>query len=414
MKDMFAGFYQPSNDELHLIWNKCTFVVDSNVLLSLHRRSQTEQEEILQTIEKVSDRVWVSYQSALDYQRYQVLVKGAEEKKYAQAVDEIRKLKAKLRQIIKPFSSYTAENSNVNPLNLINHSDDFFDGLTKELTILTPLALKGLDDPSLSNRIDKLFKGKVGSPPKNQEELNKSYELANKRYKNRVPPGYLDAQKSSTSYSYGGLIYDAGYSDYISWDQMIKYALLENKENIIFVTDDIKMDWWHVSNGKRIGPRPELVDEIRVKANVNGFHMYDTEQFIESISNYMNSPLNKNLAKKLKLEKAEQFLNIHNEKQAAVIYVGTALEQHLRDLCVNNGIEIMQTHKDGNQSNKKADRLNGDLFKEGVYLPVYQKSITAWLDIRNTGAHANDEDYTKSQVKQMIVGVRELFDKYPA
>ncbi|MDP4490138.1 PIN-like domain-containing protein [Pseudoalteromonas piscicida] len=413
MKDIFAGFYQPSDDELHLTWNKCTFVFDSNVLLSLYRRPQTEQTEILNAIESVSERVWISYQAALDYQRNLPIVKIIEEKKYLQAIDEIRKLKAKLKQITLPFSSYSSASPIATSLNVGNRSDAFFDDLTKEIEALTPLALNDLDNSSLTERIDKLFKGKVGSPPQSQDELNKSYELANTRYKNRMPPGYLDTTKKATSYSYGGLVYNPIYSDYISWEQIVQYAKIENKEHIIFVTDDVKSDWWHISNGKRVGPRPELVDEIGVKADVSGFHMYDSEQFIESISNYMDSPLSKSLVKKLKLEKAELFLNVHKEKQAAVMAVGTALEKHLKDLCESNGIDIMQTNKDGSQSNKKADRLNSELYKKSVYSLVYQKSITAWLDIRNAGAHANDEDYSESQVQQMIVGVSEFFEKYP-
>jgi hypothetical protein len=60
-----------------------------------------------------------------------------------------------------------------------------------------------------------------------------------------------------------------------------------NIEDVLFVTDDAKEDWWWmVSSGgiKTLGPRPELVREIMERADVRRFWMYNSERFLQFAS----------------------------------------------------------------------------------------------------------------------------------
>lgn len=92
--------------------------------------------------------------------------------------------------------------------------------------------------------------------------------MRERRYQNKIPPGYKDARK-------GG---DQQYGDLILWLQVIDQAK-ESGKPIVFVTDDRKDDWWLNFKGKTIGPLPELIDEIRQEANVL-FHMYTPDLFM--------------------------------------------------------------------------------------------------------------------------------------
>ena len=60
----------------------------------------------------------------------------------------------------------------------------------------------------------------------------------------------------------------------------------EKKSPVIIVTDDAKEDWWWKHQGKIIGPRPELVEEMRATANVS-FYMYRSDQFLEHAARYL-------------------------------------------------------------------------------------------------------------------------------
>ncbi len=81
------------------------------------------------------------------------------------------------------------------------------------------------------------------------------------RYENKIPPGFKDAEKASKGedsyYYFDGLRFERQYGDLILWKQLLLKASDENVDNIIFITDDSKEDWWYKinSNGnKTIGP----------------------------------------------------------------------------------------------------------------------------------------------------------------
>ncbi len=112
------------------------------------------------------------------------------------------------------------------------------------------------------------------------------------------------------------------------------------------------------------------------------------------------------------IEMAEYLLEEGYKNPAAVI-TGSTLEEHLRKLCIKNGIDIEILSK-GKLGPKKADGMNSNLAKEGVYSKLEQKSVTAWLDLRNKAAHGKYTEYDENQVNQLIIGVRDFIIRNPA
>ncbi|EIK0773682.1 MULTISPECIES: hypothetical protein [Vibrio harveyi group] len=109
------------------------------------------------------------------------------------------------------------------------------------------------------------------------------------------------------------------------------------------------------------------------------------------------------------MEMAEHLLTL-NYKDPAAVMIGGILEEHLRQIAIQNGIEVNVEQK-GNLIPKKADRLNADLFKANCYSPIEQKTVTSWLAIRNSAAHGKYDDYTKSQIEIMLFGVRDFIGR---
>ena len=109
------------------------------------------------------------------------------------------------------------------------------------------------------------------------------------------------------------------------------------------------------------------------------------------------------------LEMAEG-LSAQQYKDAAAVIAGISLEVHLRTLSTKYGINLQAS----NGSPKKADTLNADLKKAGIYNALEQKQVTAWLGIRNSAAHGNYIDYDDAAVKALIDGVRNFTAKYLA
>lgn len=103
------------------------------------------------------------------------------------------------------------------------------------------------------------------------------------------------------------------------------------------------------------------------------------------------------------LEMSKHLLDV-NYKDAAAVMIGSVLEEHLRQLCNNNSVDPTAL-KNGDLLPKKADLINADLVKAGVYGILEQKNITAWLDLRNRAAHGKYVEYSKEQVVLMYQGV---------
>jgi len=112
------------------------------------------------------------------------------------------------------------------------------------------------------------------------------------------------------------------------------------------------------------------------------------------------------------LEMADH-LQSEGYKDAAAVLASGSLEAHLRQLCTKNGIAIEVSTATGIQP-KKADQMNADLAKAGIYSKLDQKNVTAWLDLRNKAAHGHYGDYTKEQVTLLIAGVRDFITRSPA
>lgn len=99
------------------------------------------------------------------------------------------------------------------------------------------------------------------------------------------------------------------------------------------------------------------------------------------------------------LEMANYLLS-ENYKDPAAVIIGSVLEEHLRQLCVKNGIST-EVVKHDSYIPKKADQLNSNLTEKNIYNKLEQKSVTAWLDLRNKAAHGKYNEYTHSQVELM-------------
>jgi hypothetical protein len=84
-------------------------------------------------------------------------------------------------------------------------------------------------------------------------------------------------------------------------------------------------------------------------------------------------------------------------KDAAAVMLGSTLEEHLRQLARENDVQT-EIEVKGIIASKKADVLNADLVKAGVYSKLDQKNVTAWLGLRNSAAHGKYGEYSEEQV----------------
>ena len=102
------------------------------------------------------------------------------------------------------------------------------------------------------------------------------------------------------------------------------------------------------------------------------------------------------------LEQAKSLLQ-NGYKNAAAVIAGTVLETAIKEICLNNGIEL---------DRKKLTHLNDELAKAGIYNKLQQKQITALADIRNNAAHGDYDQFTQEHVERMIEDIEKFLLTY--
>jgi hypothetical protein len=176
--------------------------------------------------------------------------------------------------------------SAIDPENFLTEIEAGFNKFLDELATLKRGQPGVSDDDQIRATIDELLKGKIGEPL-SSDELLQLYKDGKARFEQKRPPGYKDAGKAQ-HYFEGNRAIPQQYGDLILWIQLCKEVQTQKHKYIIFVTDDDKEDWWWISSGKTLGPRPELVDEIRT-VGAEMFYIYSSARFLDYARQYLDT-----------------------------------------------------------------------------------------------------------------------------
>lgn len=100
-------------------------------------------------------------------------------------------------------------------------------------------------------------------------------------------------------------------------------------------------------------------------------------------------------------------------KDPAAVLTSGVLEEHLRQLCKKHNVATELQTPTGLKP-KKADTMNTDLVRAGVYAVLEQKQVTTWLDLRNKAAHGKYTEYDANQVTLFRQGLLGFMARNPA
>ncbi|SFN66278.1 hypothetical protein SAMN05421594_3718 [Chryseobacterium oleae] len=289
MKNKFNEYYKLSEEEIKDHWEKDIFCFDANVLLNLYRYSPSTREAFFSLLEKVKDRIWITYQAAFEYQKNRLVVINAQREAYKDIRETLTKKKGEIEAKLNGFKKHpylqTAE--------LKKQIESAFDSIGRDLDNLEKKHPDYLDKDPVWEKLSGLLDGKVGDDF-SKDDLEKLYRDGKKRYDERVPPGYMDMKEKQNEGN------RSLYGDIIVWKQVIEKAKT-NGNSIILITDDLKEDWWYKFKGKTISPRPELIKEFKVETSKR-INIYQADKFLEMA--------NKNLAQQTTKEAIQEIRNI--------------------------------------------------------------------------------------------------------
>lgn len=270
MKEIFPGYYRPTQEEFSAMWQDCIFVFDANVLLNIYRYSPETRDELLDVLEHLKDRIWIPHQAMLEYHENR-------EEVISQQYAITRDIEARLTEVSQAIETKYQRGHPFANTKII--SDAINEALEKIKASIAQTESKYpnlLENDPLLERVSTLFNGRIGDEysPKRLEEIYNEFE---QRFRLRIPPGYKDKNPKREGFK--------KYGDGVVWFQVIDYAK-SKKKPIILITDDQKEDWWRIEKGETLGPRPELAAEIGGKAKVR-FYMYNASQFLKYAKEFL-------------------------------------------------------------------------------------------------------------------------------
>lgn len=264
MRTRFIGWFSRTQAELDAIWDAAIFVPDTNVLLHCLRHTSEVREELLRILEVLTASLWIPHRIAFEFHRRRLDV----EANAADAYDRLRKeydtIVKQARDRVRQLRAHPTISVERELAALDVFQNDFEARLAEAREKHPTEALAAASD-----RLIELFEGRVGDPwPADRlEAIRKEGE---KRYARKIPPGYKDSGKDGHDLD--------KYGDLIIWKDLIEKAKADERP-IIFITDDAKEDWWRIHQGKKLGARPELIEEFRAESG-QMFHIYEFRHFL--------------------------------------------------------------------------------------------------------------------------------------
>ena len=237
------------------------------MLLNLYAYSSETMREFISILKGIPDRLWIPHQAAMEYQQRRLDVIQQQVAAYDEIKQALKKAQNKLEQDIRA-AVRQGKHPFIDIGELRNKIKSFFPAVERELEKLKDAHPDFFYEDPIRKTLTTILENKVG-PPFSQEQLRQVYEQGQKRYGQKVPPGYEDAKKNPTE----------RYNDLLLWLQIIDKAK-EAKKAILLITDDTKEDWWWKFKGKTIGPRPELIQEMEAECGTS-FYMYQSDQFMK-------------------------------------------------------------------------------------------------------------------------------------
>jgi hypothetical protein len=222
VRKTFPGYYRPDNDDFSNLWKNCIFVFDASVLLNIYRYTPATRDDFIDILDKISDRLWIPHQAALEYQKNRLDVINQQLSAYEKIQKSLDSNKAKILTDFKTFSRHPY----IIVDQLIENIESAFTEINKELSNKKKTHPNLLDKDNLRETITNLLEGKVGTAF-SHDELKKIYKEGKERYEQNIPPGYNDEKKDGIK----------KFGDLILWCQIIDYVKSKQKPVILIIDD---------------------------------------------------------------------------------------------------------------------------------------------------------------------------------
>lgn len=223
-------------------------VLDTNVLLNVYRYSPDFSDFALECMKSIADSIVLPATVRLEYERHRMAGFANMKKRLADVGKETEKQISNAKDKIIASCATFKRLQYVEADELITLLSDKMDDVSKALTdyfdnhaSLDLIQRSWGETDYLFSFIQVLDNNNQIMPQVSQEDIYRWCDDGETRYKKLTPPGFEDAKNKDGVRK---------YSDLIMWREMLLYAKKHSK-SIIFVTDDVKSDWYEKNGADR-------------------------------------------------------------------------------------------------------------------------------------------------------------------
>ncbi len=257
---------------------------DTNVYLRIYDYSPEFADFAIKCLFEIKESLYLTRTSFLEYEKHYMA-------KYASAKTKIQNYNKKLNEItteyredlmkefdrIQQYHFPDMDSLKAAAITKVDELKVLFSSYYDEHELLVAINDQYLTQDPIKSFVDLLSQRIL--PGYTMEKIYDLCDEGEKRFKKQTPPGFKDKGKEGVRQ----------YSDFILWSEIIEYAT-RNKENIVFVTDDVKADWWETvedANGTNVRTfHSKLISEFERKTGQKIVALTSNDLFFEISLDY--------------------------------------------------------------------------------------------------------------------------------
>jgi len=257
----FEAYRTVTSDEYRSVLRTGLIILDANVLLHLYRYHLGTRKDLMEILAAIKDHLWIPHQVMYEFWQGRSGVIEGRSTEIEEVISGLEGNGLRLSEGVIHWAKRIGlpESEKAEILDRLESAVSYAAGRVRKLSTVddTENASDTNRDPVLA-ALEPILHESVGRPlePGVAREAKKE---ALQRIADKRAPGWRDASKKENK-----------EGDYFVWYQSLQEAK-RRELDVLFVTDDVKPDWWRIERGETKGPLPELVQEMREIANVRLF-----------------------------------------------------------------------------------------------------------------------------------------------
>ena len=328
--------------DIDALIDKIVIIPDTNILLYLYKCSFSTSNNLVTLFQKVKDKLVIPFRVHDEYEKHKYEEQAKIDSKYDTFTKDIKKLSTEKQKKITDRIAETRKYDFPDIDSLQSNLDSAFSGTISVIdNYHSSLSSEKSNQAQQIAAVEDLVQclvdeGKIRRTPSIPTILEYIRE-AEFRYKYKMPPGYMDEENKDNEVAkdkkndnfYGRT---RKYGDFFIWKDILEIGReLPEDYHLLFLTNDVKEDWWVVrgeaKNLQAIRMRDELLDEYLAYVGNDRIDFIRLVDFYSMFSDYYQIQDTKT---QLELDYDDYVQTIVNEKHSTL--VESSIDSSIREI----------------------------------------------------------------------------------